>query len=444
MDIQNTEEIIKNILDRYNFSTIYNDTIYLNDIETSKNYIDVKSAIEFLYSSAIVGNKSLGIFKEVPYFHITTPLRSEFLIITNNLPDYISTPTIIIKKTEDIVKKLLTSIRISSEFKIPVTVVITENVINNYSSSAKVNNDLGRVNAFLSETTFKNLFTKKDVDTIYKSVDELCSTTFPLDEKEAEQYENNLSLNDTDKYFPDYLIPGILPATIVKNLTSYSSYVCLSNENETLVEFFKNNYNYELKTIEEDDELVPDVIEFLCPGDPYVNIFIKHTNKDTVIYTDSNCDAVYKVFPQLTYMTIDGYIGIIANDVKRDTLFIGKASSYKPHYANFLSKRGRMILLNDNNVSKIPGFVSIRHPKKLPTSKNVLFPYSSHNIKSYMKGKIKIKYDCSSYNLNCGLIDKTRCPAIYLTQNGLSIDSNICTGCLACKAYIKSGDNNEF
>ena len=110
MDIRYSKEIIQDILERYTFSAVYADSCNRFGIETSKNYVDNNDAIDFLYSSAVIGSKALGIFNEVPFFHINTPLRAEFLIITFSLPKVISTPVIIIKKPEDISAKLTLSL----------------------------------------------------------------------------------------------------------------------------------------------------------------------------------------------------------------------------------------------------------------------------------------------------------------------------------------------
>ena len=85
MDIRNSKEIIKDILERYNFASIYAGSSNTLGLESSKNFVDEHDALDFLYSSAVIGSKALGIFNELPFFHINTPLRAECLLVTFTL-----------------------------------------------------------------------------------------------------------------------------------------------------------------------------------------------------------------------------------------------------------------------------------------------------------------------------------------------------------------------
>ena len=163
-------------------------------------------------------------------------------------------------------------------------------------------------------------------------------------------------------------------------------------------------------------------------------------NAETIIYTDIKCEGVKKAFSELNFISIDGYIGIIASDIKVQTLFIGYASSYKPHYSKFLSKRGRMILLSDTGINKINGFSYIKHPKRVGNTKNLIYPYSCNNIKNFSKVKVRLnKCNCAAEHTSCGVLEKTLCPAIYKNSNNMLVDANMCNGCLACKAMCSKG-----
>ena len=152
------------------------------------------------------------------------------------------------------------------------------------------------------------------------------------------------------------------------------------------------------------------------------------------------CKGVLEAYQELNYLTIDGYMGIISSEVRSSTLFIGNASSYKSHYHNFISKRGRVILLNDSDVPKVNGFSTIRHPKKLNKIKNTLYPYSCNNIKKYSKVKVKLnKCSCMKNNAPCSVFEKTLCPALYTAADGILIDNTMCSGCLACKELCSQG-----
>ena len=433
MDIRNSKEIIQNILERYNFTAIYSDSCNKFGIETSKNYVDGNDAIDFLYSSATIGSKALGFFTELPFFEVTRPLRAECLFITQTLPKYISTPVIIIKNAEDISARLTLALKISVEHKVPVTVVITHNAANNYTDFERANNDLGRISPYISASTFKQYISKVELKETYNTINNNLMQALPADNSE------NVTLISLQNkgYFPEYFVPEIKPAVfkiLNNNIAAYKS------EKELLEKFFFNNYNTEFNFKEIEDKIYPQINNLLCPGCPFVNIFARGVEKDTIIFTDITCKGVLEAYPELNFLTIDGYMGIISSDVRSSTLFIGRASSYKSHYNNFISKRGRVILLNDSGVSKIDGFSTIRHPKKLNKTKNTLYPYSCNNIKKYSKVKVKLnKCSCIKNDTPCSVFEKTLCPAIYTSANGISIDSSMCNGCLACKVLCSQG-----
>lgn len=433
MDIRNSKEIIQNILERYNFTAIYSDSCNKFGIETSKNYVDGNDAIDFLYSSATIGSKALGFFTELPFFEVTRPLRAECLFITQTLPKYISTPVIIIKNAEDISARLTLALKISVEHKVPVTVVITHNAANNYTDFERANNDLGRISPYISASTFKQYISKVELKETYNTINNNLMQALPADNSE------NVTLISLQNkgYFPEYFVPEIKPAVfkiLNNNIAAYKS------EKELLEKFFFNNYNTEFNFKEIEDKIYPQIHNLLCPGCPFVNIFARGVEKDTIIFTDITCKGVLEAYPELNFLTIDGYMGIISSEVRSSTLFIGRASSYKSHYNNFISKRGRVILLNDSGVSKIDGFSTIRHPKKLNKTKNTLYPYSCNNIKKYSRVKVKLnKCSCVKDNTPCSVFEKTLCPAIYTSANSILIDNTMCNGCLACKVLCSQG-----
>lgn len=433
MDIRNSKEIIQNILERYNFAAIYSDSCNKFGIETSKNYIDGNDAIDFLYSSAIIGSKALGFFTELPFFEVTRPTRAECLFITQTLPKYISTPVIIIKDAEDISARLTLALKLSVEHKVPVTVVITHNASNNYTDFERANNDLGRISPYISASTFKQSIAKEELKETYNTINNNLLQAFS-----ANITDNITHISLQHKgYFPDFFIPEIKPEifkVFSNNISTYKS------EKDLLEKFFFNNYNTEFCFKELEDKIYPQISNLLCPGCPFVNIFARGIEKDTIIFTDITCKGVLEAYPELNYLTIDGYMGIVSSEVRSSTLFIGRASSYKSHYNNFISKRGRVILLNDSGVSKIDGFSTIRHPKKLTKTKNTLYPYSCNNIKKYSKVRVKLnKCSCMKDNTPCSVFEKTLCPAIYTSANSILIDNTMCNGCLACKVLCSQG-----
>lgn len=433
MDIRNSKEIIQNILERYNFAAIYSDSCNKFGIETSKNYIDGNDAIDFLYSSATIGSKALGFFTELPFFEVTRPARAECLFITQTLPKYISTPVIIIKDAEDISARLTLALKLSVEHKVPVTVVITHNASNNYTDFERANNDLGRISPYISASTFKQSIAKEELKETYNTINNNLLQAFSTN---ITDNITHISLQHKG-YFPDFFIPEIKPEifkVFSNNISTYKS------EKDLLEKFFFNNYNTEFRFKELEDKIYPQISNLLCPGCPFVNIFARGIEKDTIIFTNITCKGVLEAYPELNYLTIDGYMGIVSSEVRSSTLFIGRASSYKSHYNNFISKRGRVILLNDSGVSKIDGFSTIRHPKKLTKTKNTLYPYSCNNIKKYSRVKVKLnKCSCMKDNTPCSVFEKTLCPAIYTSANSILIDNAMCNGCLACKVLCSQG-----
>lgn len=433
MDIRNSKEIIKDILERYGFTSIYTASSNNLGIESSKNFVDERDALDFLYSSAVIGSKALGIFNELPCLNINIPLRAECLFITFSLPKKISTPVIVVKNADEVSSKLSLGLKLTLEYKIPVAVVITANALNNYTEFNKSNSDMGRISPYISKTTFKNVISQNEIKEIYDHINNTLLQSY------NKEYNGEiLSLTYKHGYFPDYF----LPATHAENLSwlKDKTVEVYESEKELLLSFFYENYSISLniKTIE--DRVFPEVKDLLCPGCPLVNILTKGVNAETIIYTDIKCEGIKKAFSELNFISIDGYIGIISSEIKASTLFIGYASSYKPHYYNFLSKRGRMILLSDTGVTKINGFTFIKHPKKLYTIKNTLYPYSCNNIKLFSKVKVKLnKCRCMKENVPCNVLEKTLCPAIYKHSNNVLVNAEMCNGCLACKAVCEKG-----
>ena len=433
MDMKNSKEITKNILERYNFDVIYSHTEYVYGMISSQNFIDEKNAVDYLYSAAVVGNKAVGIFDELPYFELDLPVRSECIFITSKLMKRISAPTIFIRKPDEISDRLSLALKISVESKLPIVVVMTPNAENNYAEFNKINTDLGRISPYLSSATFHNKLSGNDINSALASADEMLASIMP----DKDLSENTLSLYDPNVAFVDYLIPYKLHNSIKKLINNtINVYI---DEQEELYNFFYFNYGVELKFNSIANTRGFHTEEILCPGCPFVNIFAKINDKDIVIFSDITCAGVKYVFPQINYISIDGYIGLTNNDLRVKTLFIGKTSTYRLHYRKYINN-AKIILLNDTSIRKLDGFTNIRHPKKLNANKNTLYPYGCSYIKSYSRVKVKEKKcKCFQGGNTCSALQETRCPALYKLDNILQIDSNMCKGCLACKLTCKFG-----
>lgn len=434
MNIKSSKEIIKNILERYNFSQVYNETEKTYGLNVSKNVTDSFHAIDFLYASAVTGNKTAGIFEELPHFSITVPLRGECLLITSKLPKSINAPTIFIRKASELTDKLVLALKVSVEGKVPAVVVISPNAENNYAEDTHISSDIGRISPFISGGTFKQRFSKDELKNVFDNIETLLEAAYP----EKTFSKDGISFYNHRLDFPDYMIPARLPKAMDKFKKTPIS--APQDEIDELSTLFLNGYNREFSfnAIEANSQI--NTAELLCPGCPFVNIHIRAKEKSTVVFTDVNCPGVKTLFPDMTYISPDGYMGIINSEIKADTLFIGKASSYKAHYGKLSSGRGRMILLNDCALSKLDGFHALRHPKKLSKSRNTLYPYSCGNIKKYSKVRINFKKcECLKDNTECKAIGSVFCPAIYKADGKYMIDSDMCSGCLACKAACDRG-----
>lgn len=433
MDMKSSKEIIKNILERYNFDVVYSHTEYVYGMISSQNFIDQKNAIDYLYSAAVVGNKAMGVFIDLPQFELNLPTKGECLFITYKLPKRISAPTIFIRKADQLAERLALALKVSSESKLPIVVVITPNADNNYASFSKVNNDLGRVSPYLSPATFQNVLTHNDIESALDNVNEMLSNVFP----DKDLNGQTISLNDPKLEFVDYILPNRLHNSF-KNIINEPINIS-SQEVDVLYNFFYNNYGIKLQVNSVENNRGIETEEMLCPGCPFVNIFAKGIDKDVVIFSDVVCAGVKSVFPQINYATIDSYIGLTNGELRVKTIFIGKTSTYRMHYKKYINN-ANMILLNDTNIRSLSGFTTLKHPKKLKLHKNTLYPYSCNNIKKFSKVKVKFKKcKCFIEGKDCIVTKQTRCPALYVMNDTLQIDPNLCNGCLACKHVCTYG-----
>lgn len=433
MDIKNSKHIIKDILGRHNFASLYFENGFAWESGFANFYGEPAAAIEFLLSSAVTGNKVVGFFKNLPFFRIEYFIRGECVFVTENIPIKVKWPTIFCRKPENFSSKFALALKVSRESKLPVVLVVSQNAVNGYADFVKPETDLARTSPYIHPSTMNAKVEDKALadnfavaENILKT--ELAQKAFVTDE---------LSFIDPKLPFFDYLLPK-RPTEAVLSLAGKKISVP-EDEAAFITKFLKLNYSLDLSVIPIKNENLFETKEFLCPGCPFANIFIKFSSENKIIFTDVSCDGLFKAF-DMVYSSFDSYGGLISKGLNMETVFIGVASAYKPYYKDFI-KNGRVIFLNDCGVDGISVCSSIRHPKKFPKDKNnILYPYGCFNIKKYSKPKIKAKKcHCHEKGESCEAMNKTKCPALFVSEGKINIDANLCSGCYACKTVCKFG-----
>ena len=432
MDIKNSREIIAEFIERYNFSHIFTDkSLPLGDFQSDLRFNN-SEAVDFLISAAITGKKSIGFFKQLPLVNIKRPLRGECVFVCRFLPMRIDMPVIFCRKAEELSNILILSLKVSSESKLPVSVVVSDNAANNYAKEVKISRDLIRTSPYLHANTFKMSLDGDDFNRCVAIAESIFKTSFnPVDFESGE-----LSFKNSDMPFFSYLLPNVLPE-FVKNISG-KTFTAPKSEAQIIENMLKSTYGISVTVNGTVEEAAPKVKDFLCPGCPFVSIITKIKDKNIIIFTDIECEGVLKTF-NLNTAGIEEYMGLLSENLNAKTLFIGSVSQYKPSYDRFL-KDGKVIFLNDCGLNSLGKYPVIRHPKKTNPDKNVLFPYSCSNIKSYMRAKINAKKcRCIKDGTGPQCIETVKCPAIYTKNDVVVIDSNACTGCFACKTACPFG-----
>lgn len=448
MNINTTHSIIKHLLERSEFSLVYSDDL-ANEFLPATN-ITPANPVEFLYTASVVGRKSIGFFSKLPVIPVTLPLRNACIFITYSIPQELTIPAIVIKDVKNILNKIVLACNISLEYKVPVAIIINPNILYSYITVEDITGDTVRILPSLSKESFNNQYTPADIKDIFIHIDEALKSSSLFNKDEAES-GNLLSLKEPNSVFPEYFIPSIVP-DIIKTLCSKVSVPF--DEAEIISTFLFKTYGLNLD-IEPQKATEPLPIKVtLCAGCPFVSIVLKAMSGVEKIFTDISCKAIHKAFDNITNISLGEYIAIASSGMRHETLFIGKASAYKPHVTKLLDKSARVILLNDSNLKNIVHFKSISHPKKLSLhTRFTLFPYSCRNIINYSKVKINLKSPESVPQYLESLHRKTFCPAIYVSASAnkfgsasiacqgdfkINISKEFCTGCLACRNVVEN------
>lgn len=432
MDIKNSREIIAEFIERHNFSHILTDGGLPFGKDGAYIRMDGKEAVEFMVSSAFTGGKVLGFFSQLPAVSIERAVRGECIFISRRLPERIDVPTLFCRRSDDIADVLVLAFKTAADCNLPISVIISDDALNNYAASSKTISDLARISPYLHPAAFKNIFD----DASFAACVSVAENAFAAAFKSIKTDSDILSFADSDLPFFSYLLPGVPPenAEILRGKTIKSA----AKEAKAIACVLNNSYALGVSFENMEEENVPQAADFLCQGCPFVSIFARIKDKDTVFFTDIKCEGVLSFFP-LNNISLASYMGLLSDGLNVKTMFIGSASGYKPSYDSLL-RNGRVIFLNDCALSGINICSSVKHPKKITGTKNSLFPYGCANIKKYSRVGVNYrKCRCIKNGESPVCTAVVRCPAIYVKNDTVAIDGNVCTGCLACKIACPFG-----
>lgn len=430
MNIKVSSEIISEFIERYNFCHIFVDKSLPLNIKHSPLYFNNDDGAKFLISAAVTGKKNIGFFNRLPKIVINHTLRGECLFICRNLPERVDIPMIFCREPNELFTSLVLALKVSSESKLAVVIVVSDNAFNNYTEAERINCDLVRTSPYLHQKTFKTILDSRGFnDCVVTAENILKSTLKPFDCSRVEE----LSFNNSKMPFFSYLLPGKAPDCLRdKTVTAPTS------EAASIEKILNNSYLLNTFVKGTEEKISQNMKDFLCSGCPFVNIIVRMKDKNTVIFTDIECKGILKVF-DLTPISLEAYMGLLSEHLNIKTLFIGFASNYKPAYDELL-KNGNIIFLNDCGLSNISICTSPNHPKKTITERSSLFPYSCNNIRQYRIAKINSKKcRCINNGNQPVCLEVVKCPALYIKNDSVSIDSNSCTGCFACRVVCPFG-----
>ena len=425
MGIINSSASLIDYISGIGFSSIYvEDNFPLAVSGTFR--MDAVNAVQYLLASAVVGNKAAGFFHCAPKIPSDRALRGVCIFVSLELPDEIEIPIFFCKKPEGLAEMLPRVLKVSIDTNMPVYVVISANILNNYMTKPFPKSDMDRISPYLHVNTFS---AKRDIHSVQQKMLTVYS------ELRASMTQNKVSdrmaFELPKEDFPLYIFPLRIP----EQRALFTGLKTIHTTEKDLPFFHRLIHILHDLDIDISPDLLPvpiDVKTALCPGCPFTAMYANLPLKDVIVFTSVRCAAVKNVYP-VEQVSIMEYMGVLSRKVNLPTLFAGNLSETLS-VKNLLIGNGTFILLNDCS-EKAP-FPYISHPSKLKTVKNMVFPYSCGNIKTYSRLKKSMKRCvCYKNDTDAGCVENSHCPAMMRGENDLRINFKLCTGCRSCVPY---------
>ena len=424
MDVKNSNEIITEFISRCNFVQIYSDYSFgLFGAGDEFLGVDAEKSLDILYSSAIAANRVIGFFETLPPFIPEYATKGGCILITKTLPVIVSTPVLFCKSLDVFPNLLATALRVSNEISLPVIVVVSDNIFNNFVKSGNNSYDHNRISGYIYKQSFSNKLTIEQFADKMVLADQLLNELMP----NRDNYKE-ISFKEPHKPFLNYILPlyGNDHSALIDIEVSKKEY-------DSLYKTLSVRYNVKIsEKADIDSNIKVELKEYLCPGCPFLVYFTMHRDKSILYFTDINCEGMLKKY-EINYVPFEYFVGINSSQLNVNTVFIGKASSFNASYFPMI-RSGSVVLLNDADYKSVNGFKKIKNIQKhFVENKFLLLPYSCNNIKSYKPASLKYSKCDKCADLEYPLcITETSCVALSYRYEKILVNKELCTGCKAC------------
>jgi NAD-dependent dihydropyrimidine dehydrogenase PreA subunit len=430
MDIKSSAEIIEDFLHKYNFQLIYKDKLFQIPINGGVTEFNLSEALNYLIGASFTGNKSIGFFRKVKYINFNHLLRGECLIVVSELPEVLSVPTIFCKDIDTLPESLPLALKVTFETKLPVMLVLSEDVISNYTANQISDCELDRVAPYLTYEMLENRYSLDKLIEQYQLAEIILSKSFTTEIV----IKDKLAFNDVNAAYFNYLVPFVKNKAI--DLLTQKNNLLILEEETRLIDYVLKHYKIKFKfSTYNKQESIP-LKTILCPGCPFVSIFNVFNTDEKLFITDIACESIKKAF-KIQYAEVSQVMGYIYNMKNTEICFIGNLSNFHAKYIKHFENI-TCVLLNDCHL-EANHYPPVSKPSKLKEM-SCIFPYSCNNIKSYGKVTLKEKKClCIPNGKQPICMEKTFCPAISIKGDIVQIDQNVCILCENCKTTCPYG-----
>ncbi|MDR2104249.1 MAG: 4Fe-4S binding protein [Deferribacteraceae bacterium] len=412
---QALEEYIKNL----QFSCVYAEKSFPIKVE-SNILSSSREAVEYLISSAVVGNKAAGFFRSLPPISNLRDTRGICVFVSLELPLNFSIPIFFCRDAATLLELFPRALKTSQDANTPVQIVLGANALHNYADTNFRIPDLDRLTPYIQSDTFTNEVDRelknKKLSADYKDL----SALLPM-----EPFGETLVFEDPLLSFPLYLFP--LNIKEQRDLFKGLRLINTTNSNKELFHYFLNdllNMNIRIET--EIQARQTETETLLCPGCPFMLFSSYLSFTDYLVFTSIPCAAVEKKLG-FSLITLHEYLGINFKRLNRQTVYIGNLSELPaapiPSGGDY-----HFIFLKDTDIETT--FPIPRLPYKLKQKVDFIFPYTCNNVKRYSRLKVNKKKCRCKDDPTCAL--KTACPAFAPGEEYVFINEELCTGCRAC------------